>query len=368
MFHVCLWQFLPMDDSVWPPGIAAWAKVNSYLGSLRMPLLLAISGMLAARRIREGWGRPGAAIRAASSYYLYVVWLVIYFAFYLSVSGAVLPHRIGSVGGFLGELFVPETPLWYIFALALYVVVLTSVRRVPPAVVLGVLALISIVALAAYTGGGLFEKVPENAVFFAIGVYGGQRLQTFTAKRRLRDLLIWSAAGLLTVIAAKWSYGAVVDAVLHVVRGSVFLVLGASVVINLIRWRPLGRLGEYVGRRTLQIYVLHAPLIMVVMAVVNQDRIAGLRPILQVPVVGVLWPIALSVGVVAASLLIHRLLILARLKALFDMPPVVARLIHRAYRQPSGPSGVDLDATAPDLAETIAEKAQGAPELAAEKS
>ena len=55
LFHVCTWQYLPLGDALWHPAAAAWDTVNSYLGTFRMPLLMALSGMLAARRVGEGW-------------------------------------------------------------------------------------------------------------------------------------------------------------------------------------------------------------------------------------------------------------------------------------------------------------------------
>ena len=94
--HIYLWQFTPLGDALWQPGLVEDTKMDEFITSVRMPMLLAISGMLAARRVREGWARPGAAVRAASSYYLYVVWLALYFALDL-VFSSVTPWRIGSI-------------------------------------------------------------------------------------------------------------------------------------------------------------------------------------------------------------------------------------------------------------------------------
>jgi hypothetical protein len=233
-----------------------------------MPMLLATSGMLAARRISEGWSRPGAAVRVASSYYLYVVWLALYFAFDLPFSSVNL-NRIASMGDFLTQLFVPETTLWFIFALALYVVVLTSVRRVPPWFVLGALAALSVAAGSSDPQKSLFWTVLQNAVFFAAGVYGGRLLQALAARRRIRDLLIATMVALGSVVLAKWRVGAVGDGLEHIFFGVVCIVLAAAFFPHVVRWRPLAVAGNFVGRRTLQIYLLHPPLMLLLLVLLN---------------------------------------------------------------------------------------------------
>ncbi len=331
LFHVCLWQYLPMATQLWPSAVTGWGKVNGYLGALRMPLLMALSGMLARNRIMAGWQKPAAAVRAASSYYLYLVWLTVYFVFYLVVGSPRLPHYIGDFGSYATQLLVPETPLWYIFALALYVVVLTSVRKVPAPIVLGALALLSILVLATDPNWPMFEKVPENAIYFAVGLYGSAQLRQLVGRRRVSDLLIWLVVGAASIMLAKWTFGTLGDAIIDVARGIVFIVTGALVVVNLVRWKPLGRLGELVGRRTLQIYVFHAPLLMVVMLLLNRSRVTALGPLLQRPVIAVVWPLVLAAAVVAGCLLMHRLLLLLRLGFLFEMPKPVSAAITRAW-------------------------------------
>jgi uncharacterized membrane protein YcfT len=80
LFHATAWHVLTLDLA--PVADRTWSVVNGYLGSLRMPLLLAVSGLLASRRILQGSRSPDSAERAASSYYLYVVWLAVYVAVY----------------------------------------------------------------------------------------------------------------------------------------------------------------------------------------------------------------------------------------------------------------------------------------------
>lgn len=317
--------------------------MDAYVTSVRMPVLLAISGMLAARRISDGWARPGAAVRAASSYYLYVVWLALYFALDL-VFSSVNPWRMGSISDFLTQLFLPESPLWYIFALALYVTLLTSLRRVPPWLVLGALATLSVAVLSLGLEGRMWWwlTVPEKAVFFAVGVYGGWLLKALAARRRITDLLVAAVAALGYVMLAERRVATVTDNLEHVLGGFVCMVLAAAFFPQVVRWRPLAAAGKFVGTRTLQIYLLHPPLILLVLILLKHTGTDGLGIARWNPLITTLWPIVLTLVIILLALLIHAVLERIRLGMLFDPPAAYTRAIIRlhgwlkAKRHPNG--------------------------------
>jgi fucose 4-O-acetylase-like acetyltransferase len=332
LHHVCLWQFPPLRDALWQPGLVEETKMDDYITFVRMPVLLAISGMLTARRISEGWARPGAAVRAASSYYLYVVWLALYFALDLIFS-SVNPWRIGSISDFLTQLFLPETPLWYIFALALYVIMLTSVRRVPPWLMLGVLATLSVAMLDLSSEQPMWwwVTVPEKAVFFAVGVYGGWLLKALAARRRITDLLIAAVVALGCVVLAEWRVAPVADNLEHVLGGFVCIVLAAGFFPQVVRWRPLAAAGKFVGTRTLQIYLLHPPLILLLLMLLKHTGTDWLGIARRNPLVTTLWPIVLTLVIILLALLIHAVLERIRLGVLFDPPAAYTRAIIRLH-------------------------------------
>jgi uncharacterized membrane protein YcfT len=332
LHHVRLWEFPQLGDALWRPGLVTETKLDEYLTSVRMPVLLAISGMLAARRIREGWGRPGAAVRAASSYYLYVVWLALYFALDL-VFSSVNPWRIGSISDVLTQLFLPETPVWYMFALALYVVMLTTVRRVPPWLVLGALATLSVAMrqLGSERPMWWWVTVPEEAVFFAVGVYGGWLLKALATRRRISDLLIGAVVALGYVVLAGWRVAPVADNLEHVLGGFVCIVLAALVFPQVVRWRPLAAAGKFVGTRTLQIYLLHPPLILLVVMLLKHTATDWLGIAGRNPLVTTLWPIVLTLVIILLALLIHPVLERIGLGVLFDPPAAYTRAITRLH-------------------------------------
>ena len=64
LFHVISWHLPALD--VAPGAERVLEPVTSYLGSLRMPLLLAVSGMLAGPRVMAGFRRSGARMPFAA--------------------------------------------------------------------------------------------------------------------------------------------------------------------------------------------------------------------------------------------------------------------------------------------------------------
>lgn len=234
---------------------------------------------------------------------------------------------------FLTQLFLPETPLWYMFALALYVIVLTLLRRMPPWLVLGALAALSVAMLGLGSERPMrwWVTVPQKAVFFAVGVYGGGLLKALAARRRVTDLLIAIVVALGYAVLAERRVAPVVDNLEHVLGGFVCIVLAAAFFPQVVRWRPLAAAGKFVGSRTLQIYLLHSPLILLVLALLKHTDTDWLSGALRNPLVTALWPITLTLVIILLALLIHRMLERIGLGVLFDPPAAYTRGIIRLH-------------------------------------
>ncbi len=320
LFHVVLWHFRAFEGSADGFGFSVWSWVNGVLGSVRMPVLLAVSGLVLARRVRSGPQGDPMVGRALGNYYLYLVWLAVYVLFYRVVTTEGLPHRVDGVLATIAQVVLPATTLWYLFALALFSVVLSAAHRVAPWIVLLALGLLSATVHTLGYPGLLWPRIPEVFFFFALGVYGAERL------RRLAEGASFLRVAAFGVLAAgvtamgRFSGGRVTDSLVFVARGTAFMVFAVVTVGLLVRWSPLRRLGSALGRQTLGVYVLH-PLWIALLIVVTDGPFRGaVESALGHPVVSLLYPPVVTALIIAVSMPARRLAEKVRLGRLFQMP------------------------------------------------
>jgi len=324
VFHIELWVVettgLPVvgDTSRW------WDLAHGLMDRVRLPGLLLLSGMLVSRRLLTS-GRTSVDMtsvrRALSSYYLYVVWLAVYWAVF-ALAVAVRPETTGYAHVFtapsdaLVQLVAPATTLWYLIALACYVIVMIVVvrLRVPAPLVIVLAAAVSVLATRWDLWSG--ERIGFHLVFFVVGVYLGPRaagLARLSWWWVVPTAALW---GVVTVVGTVADLTSPVFAVLARV-GSIPFVLVLCVLAS--RLRPVARLGGFVGRRTLSVYVLHPLLLMPLWWWVTQDR-ADAVSLTSSPAGLALLLYGGGAVVVALALLLETGLRRARAGALFSMP------------------------------------------------
>ncbi|WJH23217.1 acyltransferase family protein [Pseudarthrobacter defluvii] len=334
LFHVGLWHFLRFehDSSV---AFTFWDAVATGLGSVRMPLLLAVSGILAASKVRNGFGNGKAWSSSLSNYYLYAVWLLVYALLSIVLADSPRPQRVVSVGDFFLQLIAPDTPLWFIFALAVYVPLLTFCRKLPPSVVLAALAVLSILtALFLDTTAGQWGKVPELAVFFAAGVYGKNLFLHIAEARTVLCFAV--AAPVFVALMALPEIHPGIDQAVYILQGLAAAAALVAFISAITRYRPIAAVGSWVGRRTLGIYLLHTP-IMDFLVLAFHGPLSPVAPAISNSVpMALLYPLVLTCAVIAACVGSEYLLRKCGLTFLFQRPgsapgrvPSGARLLSR---------------------------------------
>lgn len=335
IFHVCAWHYL----TVAPPNAPvtkAWDFLNNILGSLRMPVLLGVSGIFAARRIRLGWRDPAFLTRAGNSYYLYVIWLSLLAIFYALTASVRLPHAFIGIQESARELVAPTTPLWFIFALAVYTAVLASVASVPPKFVIGALTVLSLtISFTGDLGFGLAAKVPHYFIFFAIGVYCAQWLQERARSCSAASLTGFVVLQLVLSALSLVSLPALVEGAIMVARGASALVLAFVIAGRLANSVPrVAGAAAYFGQRTLQIYVVHILLVLAVVFLTNSGWGASvLERVLSSPVMAALYPLALTSVVVALCLMTRKLMAAVGLVFFFDPPAWIESGLSNLHRK-----------------------------------
>src|SRR5690606_650904 len=137
-------------------------------------ILMAISGFLASGAITRGLS--SIRTRFAANAWLYVVWLTVYFAFYATTYALIesprLPVAVNTPQKYIENLVMPETPLWFIVAMATFPLILWGAAR------LGVPVWLVMVAAVAIWAWGTYGEVPQwvgkyarTFIFFAIGAH-----------------------------------------------------------------------------------------------------------------------------------------------------------------------------------------------------
>jgi uncharacterized membrane protein YcfT len=315
LLHVRIFVYAPLA----PPtnGVEIWTQLTEFFGAFRLPLLFVVSGLVASKRVRAGWSDRRTVLRAVSLYWLYLVWLTVYAVLSIVFISPGIPFRVMTPLHYLEQVFVPDSMLWFIFALAASVVLLASLNRVRPAVMLAVLAIASVAtgAVPLTRDEALWLHVVYYAVFFAVGVYLAPVLRALATSRvRWRVPL---AVGAFIACQLLWQQsieGTVLESALRLLRDSSAVVLSIVVIALLVRWQPFAATASAIGRRTLPVFVLQLPLIWVLYL---------LPPVewsLDVAWIRHLAPLLCTALIVAASLGIHSLVMRGSGRVLFGLP------------------------------------------------
>lgn len=311
-FHVCLWHYWKLGDVAESNAGLAWHAINTVLGSVRMPLLLFLSGMLASSKVRSGSKRVVASVSA--NYYLYVSWLLIYGLLSWASSTADTPHHIESLGDFATQFLFPDTPLWYVFALAVYLTGLTLLRRVPPVLVILVLTAVYVVITVDMDSEmrfttSLWYQIPRLAVFFALGIYGRQFLLDRVPTHRYSLVVLGTAAGVvLFAVSRGVPLHPLAQETLDMTRNLCLALASLGLVCIATTWTKAARVGQFFGQRTVGIYVLHFPLVSAVVLLGEGPLRSSALKATGNSALCLLYPLAVSALVVAACLLIEHTL------------------------------------------------------------
>lgn len=287
-----------------------------------MPVLLSLSGLFAARALSQGWRGGGAAMRFASNYYLYGVWVLVYFSFYALIPERGLVSDIGTTHQLVRQALLPDTTLWYIFVLAFFplLVVAASALRLQPWMVLGI-------GLAARITGQVVMmpdavgKPLRTFVFFAIGVHLAPRLRTF-ATARISTAALYALIFVVLVAALIKAPDGPAQTALATVASLASIPAAIAGVAHLCRWPPLAAGGAFIGSRTLPVYLLHVPILAGVLIAARH-----LQPLGNFARSGpgaYAMPVMTAAAAVAVSLALHRTLRQISGNALLALPSTAA--------------------------------------------
>ncbi|GAB1817768.1 acyltransferase family protein [Herbidospora sp. RD11066] len=320
LWHTVNKSYLTIEWTSAGPFPALWGIFGDALMTLRMPLFFAISGMFALSAYRKPWGQVIRS-RVAKFLYLYLAWMLIHTAV-LWFTPDFDTLSAGSAGEFAEQFFVTPPNLWYLYALALYFAAAKLLKRVPVPILLGAAALLAVVTAAGVLDTpGNRGSLLQNFVFFLLGLHLRPRAE------RLAETTTWRRTGLIalvygTALAAMLLLSAQRIPTVWTLVSLLALVFGLSAAPLLGRIALIGDGLAWLGRRTLPIYVIHMPLLALLHTGVS--GLLGEAPL----IVAALYPALVTAALVAACLLIDRVLP----AWLSDLPQAVSRDRWRSTR------------------------------------
>ena len=297
---------------------------------LRMPLFFLISGMLIAGAIFND--HPKIAWRAVSLMTVYVFWTVLH-ASRLALFPGLAPDLHFSAALFLWSVAVPGI-YWYIWALPLYYA-LAALLTVPARK--AGLEWLLYAGLAVSATGCLFWS--EIATFLTQAGDLKHRVEFNFIASAVRSLF-WFMAGVVFSHRIKALVNrAPSDGAAPILAGAALVALGmyiasfgpafehlvapfAMVTGTLVLLRRAGsimpvRVCEFIGTRTLPIYIFHLLLLNVLSFAVGRFRVAG--PFSET--VGIVAPLVMTIALIPACILIEMILRRIRLGVLLDGLP-----------------------------------------------
>lgn len=326
--HATLWlEFAGLE----PNGFLE--RFNQTVGSIRMPLFFAMSGLFAAKWMHTPW-RDLMRGKVAILLWTFLLWQVAMFA-YKTSAGQILPDQenAGVVAQLVRALAAPVRPnaeLWFLWALIVFFVAAKLVRDWRPDVAVGVALFVSVLwsgvvqdalgdNVLRLLGPGL-AKFPVYFVFFlAAAVFSGP-IRGAVARVRL-----WVAA----LVVAAWIFAFGVTDVLAplgnlpgltTLRQLAGIAAGIAAGVLLQRFAVVA----YLGANTLPVYLSHTTFIV---AVACGLHLAGV----DVSAASAWLPWALALVSIAFGLLLGRIF---GGTWLFDSPRWFTNLISLERRTP----------------------------------
>lgn len=316
IYHACCWGYAAPDQSP-----AVYARVNTVLANIRMPLLMIISGYLIHGLSKKG--RAQVSDRVMQLVWLYALWMPVNLVMHLACAG--VGYGVGDALAKMPYEWVnPTTEMWFIWCLGVYTIAAYAIRAAP---MVAIVALLMLANAATYQFGWFSDQiagtlVPRMSLFFFGGVFFHRQIRDFVSAG-------FSVRVLLALIAATIGVH-YAENVLHERHGvnmlqgmeSVLvsaLVMYACKLLTMTKGLAEG-IGE-IGQKTLPIYLAHVPLILAFRGLLDGWRGPTAYAV----------PFALVVMVIAGALLLQRIAEAAGVGWLYRRPAWFdARYVHRA--------------------------------------
>ena len=273
-----------------------WASYITALAPIRLASFFMISGYLSRRAIERPW-RQLLAGRVGTPVYVYAVWLCIFVLIFQTVMPFPLPQPDYTLTAFLH----PMNHLWYLWALALFIVIAKLARHAPTWIMLGASCVLSLCASTPEIP--VPDGVAANLFYFLIGVLLTDSVTAVADRARTGGavaLVVAYGAGVYTSMRFFDHVPAPISMALSVL-GIIMLVQVVAVACRKFA-SPMHTL-RGVGQRTQAVYVMHIPLLVLIMWTERSLPRDAIGPVLLIIYPFIATSLAVSLALALKALL-----------------------------------------------------------------
>ncbi|MBD9390670.1 acyltransferase [Agrobacterium sp. AGB01] len=234
-----------------------YVLLNKALFPVLLPPFFALSGMLHAKSLQLSW-RDLFRQRIAPLLYLMAIWTVIRWVYFGYVQDNVrTPEEGKDLMQFVWMWVKPNTGLWFLWVLAIYLVVAKLVLSVPKVIVLTVAAALTLIVFGSWLvfDGIAYRNLLQYFTFYMAGVYYGRAMAQAASSKSVTVFLIAFAA--YSVLFITRHLGLHLEAglwrLLMAFTGIMWMAALASLIAKTFLKEPVG----FLGRNTISVYVTH---------------------------------------------------------------------------------------------------------------
>lgn len=231
---------------------------NAVVGQVRMPLFFFCSGLVYALAAVKGRPLFGSK-RMVQLGYLYLVWCLFFALFnnYVTAINPVYPVVVKNL--LLAVTLNPTGPIWFVMALMLATAFSRGVANLNTAVAAALCVLLFVVGSAELTGFNKIDRSLSFVPFFWIAARFGTHLLQPMTNHRARMLVAGGAA--FALLSAVQLFGMIPkNDVLSFACAAAGIAAAVGLAGYVARLPQMANPLLYVGRRSLPIFLLHAPM------------------------------------------------------------------------------------------------------------